>query len=77
MINKDSFIELSLQLYPELSKIREHLHANPELSFEEFNTSEFIKSKLDEWDVAYTEGWLKTGIVAEYNLPQAAAITFR
>lgn len=65
MITKDQFIELSKEIYPELKQIREHLHANPELSFEEYNTSDFIKSKLREWDIDYSEGWLKTGIVAE------------
>ena len=65
MITKGQFIELSKEIYPELKQIREHLHANPELSFEEYNTSDFIKSKLREWDIDYSEGWLKTGIVAE------------
>lgn len=65
MIAKDPFIKLSKEIHPELSSIREYLHANPELSFEEFNTSELIKSKLKEWGITYSDGWVKTGIVAE------------
>ena len=42
------FVDLSHEVYPELKSIREHFHANPELSFEEFETSAFIKSKLTE-----------------------------
>jgi amidohydrolase len=64
MIDQKLLIELSHQLYPELKLIREHLHANPELSFQEFETSAFIKAKLKEWGVSFTEGWVKTGIVA-------------
>jgi amidohydrolase len=32
---------------------RRHLHSNPELSFVEFETSKFIKSKLDEMGIPY------------------------
>ena len=43
--------------------IRRHLHANPELSFEEYATSEYIITKLKEYDIPYTSGYVKTGIV--------------
>ena len=33
--------------------IREHIHQNPELSFEEFNTSKFIQSKLTEFGIEF------------------------
>lgn len=64
MIDQEILIELSKQLYPELRLIREHLHAHPELSFEEVESSSFIKSKLKDWGISYTDGWVKTGIVA-------------
>ncbi len=64
MIDQKLLIELSHQVYPELKLIREHLHANPELSFQEFETSDFIKTKLKEWGIPFTDGWVKTGIVA-------------
>ncbi len=44
--------------------IRRHLHANPELSFKEFETSRFVCSKLDEWGISYKSGYVETGIVA-------------
>ena len=46
-----------------LVKWREHLHANPELSFQEYNTSAFVASRLDEMNVSY-EVVANTGIVA-------------
>lgn len=33
----------------EMISIRHYLHANPELSLEEFNTSELVAGKLANW----------------------------
>lgn len=43
--------------------IRSHLHANPELSYQEFETSAFVQSKLQEMGIAF-EVMATTGIVA-------------
>ena len=43
---------------------REHLHAHPEPSFQEFNTSAFVASKLKELKIPYQQGIAGTGIVA-------------
>jgi amidohydrolase len=48
----------------QITEIRHHLHAHPELSFQEFQTSAFIKEKLDELKIEYVGGFVKTGIVA-------------
>lgn len=48
----------------EILSIRRHLHANPELSFKEFETSKFVCKTLDEWGISYKSGYVKTGIVA-------------
>jgi amidohydrolase len=50
--------------FQDTKKIREHLHAHPELSFKEFNTSAYICSQLDELKIEYTKGYVGTGIVA-------------
>ncbi len=65
MIDQKKFTELSHTIYEELKSIREHLHRHPELSFEEFETSSFIKSKLNEWGIDFSDAWVKTGIVAK------------
>lgn len=44
--------------------IRRHIHQHPELSFQEFQTAEFIKSKLREADITFTDGHVRTGIIA-------------
>ncbi|MDG1477899.1 MAG: M20 family metallopeptidase [Vicingaceae bacterium] len=47
----------------EVIEIRRHLHRNPELSFQEFNTSKFVCDKLEEYGIEYEKGIVKTGIV--------------
>lgn len=56
--------ELIESAYQEAKIIREHIHQNPELSFKEYETSKYIQSKLDEFGIEYTTGWVETGIVA-------------
>ena len=46
----------------EMIAIRRHLHANPELSLEEFNTSALVADKLAGWGYAVTRGLGKTGV---------------
>ena len=62
LINKIK--DLSDQYFEEIRDIRRHIHAHPELSFHEFETSKYISSKLDEWGIPYQNGFVKTGIVA-------------
>jgi len=46
-----------------LIELRHHLHAHPELSFKEFETSRFIAGKLSEWNINY-KIIAETGVVA-------------
>lgn len=46
----------------EFIEVRHHLHANPELSYEEYNTSKFIQSKLTEWNIPF-EVKATTGVI--------------
>ena len=48
---------------PYLVNTRHHLHANPELSFQEFETSQFIKSELSRIGIEFTS-IADTGVVA-------------
>ena len=45
--------ELSKAYAPEFIAVRHHLHANPELSYQEFETSKFIQQKLAEWKIPF------------------------
>lgn len=55
---------LANQYLNEVVSIRRHLHQHPELSFEEFNTSKFVCSILDKYNISYKKDIVKTGIVA-------------
>lgn len=48
----------------EIIDLRRHLHANPELSYEEFNTAKFVAAKLRSYGIEPKEGVATTGIVA-------------
>ncbi|MES1214524.1 MAG: M20 family metallopeptidase [Bacteroidota bacterium] len=53
---------LAKQYAQEFIDIRHHLHANPELSYEEFETSKFIQQKLKEFGIPF-EIKATTGVV--------------
>ncbi len=59
---KESIQALAKQYASEFIDIRHHLHANPELSFKEFETSAFVQKKLVEWGIPF-EIKAVTGVV--------------
>jgi len=71
--------QLSENIHPDLINIRRHIHAHPELSFEEYNTVDFVASELDKLNIPYTKGVAKTGLVAliEGKLPEKKCIALR
>ncbi len=63
----------------EIIQIRRFIHQNPELSFQEFNTSKYIQKFLEKNEIPYETGILETGIVAkiEGNNPSDKLIVLR
>lgn len=59
----DIIKEKAEKYHSEMIAVRRHLHAHPELSFEEYKTSEYVAGKLDELGIPYQKGFVKTGIV--------------
>ncbi len=53
----------ALEYFPDIQAIRHHIHANPELSFEEYKTAEFISGKLTEWGISHETGVAGTGVI--------------
>lgn len=58
----DSIKEKSAEIFPEIIKLRREIHSNPELAFEEVQTSALVKKCLSEWGIEYKE-MAKTGVV--------------
>lgn len=59
---KEEIKRLAKQYAQEFIEIRHHLHANPELSYEEYETSKFIQNKLKEFGIPF-EIKATTGVV--------------
>lgn len=65
--------------FPDIQAIRHHIHAHPELSFEEYNTAAFISEKLTSWNIPHKTGIAGTGIVGiiEGKNPSKRCIALR
>lgn len=76
---KDQIRTLAKTYKSEFISNRRHLHANPELSFQEYKTAEFVTSKLKEIGITQYETKADTGIVAliEGNNPSKKTIALR
>jgi amidohydrolase len=65
MKNDIGHIENEVQkLLPKIRELRHYLHAHPELSLKEFNTSLFIREYLLALDIKVFDPYLKTDVVA-------------
>ena len=75
---KQKIQELSSKIYNDVVGYRQHIHANPELSFKEFQTSLFIKEKLTAWGIEFKE-MANTGVVGliKGELPSDQIIALR
>ncbi|MCU0434219.1 MAG: M20 family metallopeptidase [Bacteroidia bacterium] len=75
---KQAVQQASKELLPVLTQIRRHLHANPELSFQEHRTAAYVEAQLDALGIAYTR-LSGTGVVAliEGASPASKTIALR
>jgi amidohydrolase len=78
MINKDKIQHLSNEIFEQVVGYRQHIHANPELSFHEYETSAFIKKLLTDWGIPFSE-MANTGVVGliQGELPSEKIIALR
>ncbi|GGE54616.1 amidohydrolase [Pedobacter psychrotolerans] len=75
---KDKIKDLAATIFDDVVGYRQHLHANPELSYHEFETSAFVKEKLTQWGIEFTS-CANTGVVAllKGDLPSDQVIALR
>jgi len=59
---KEKIQQLAAQYANEFIEVRHHLHAHPELSYKEFETSAFVQQKLKGWNIPFTV-MATTGVV--------------
>lgn len=53
----------SQEIFPILQEIRHHIHAHPELSFQEYETSKYVASWLEKWGIEVQKNVAGTGMV--------------
>ncbi|GAA4416982.1 M20 family metallopeptidase [Nibrella viscosa] len=61
---QENIKSLARQYAPDIVANRRHLHANPELSFHEYNTARFVANELKAIGLQPQEGVANTGLVA-------------
>ena len=59
---REKIKSLAQQYEQEFIDVRRYLHAHPELSYQEFETSKFVQQKLAEWEIPF-EVKTATGVV--------------
>ena len=75
---KDQIQALAKKYKEDFIAVRHHLHANPELSYKEFETSKFVQAKLTEFGIPFTV-LAETGVVGliEGKNPSSKVIALR
>lgn len=76
---KEEIEKLSQEIFPKVVEWRRHIHANPELAFEEVETAKYVSSILTEYQIEHQTGIAKTGIIAliKGNNPDSRCIALR
>ncbi len=59
----DRIKQLAEKNFNDIVAIRRYIHQHPELSFNEHQTSAYIKSILKDWRISFTDNIADTGIV--------------
>src|SRR5690349_2962118 len=79
MMLLDKIKNLSQQHAKEVIGWRRHLHANPELSYKEFNTAKLVADQLKGFGLHPVEGVAGTGVVVlvEGKIPTGKTVALR
>jgi hypothetical protein len=65
------------ELFDWMVGIRRKIHENPELGFEEFETSKLIRAELDQMGVSYKHPFAETGVVGYIGTGSAPFVAIR
>ena len=79
MISVEKIKGLARQFAADMVQIRRHIHANPELSFQEFETARYVAAQLRGMGIEPLEGVADTGLTAviEGKNPASKTIALR
>jgi amidohydrolase len=79
LIKKEIIRQKTGDLFPELIKIRHHLHQHPELSYQETETAAYISGLLSKWGIEHQTGvggYGITGLIKGKN-PDSKTVALR
>jgi len=76
---KNKIKALSEDYFEEVLQLRRHIHANPELSFQEYETSKFVRETLEKFGYSGIESIANTGltVTVEGKNPDKKVIALR
>jgi amidohydrolase len=76
---KQRIQELASQISADVIDYRRYIHANPELSFEEYNTCNYVSGLLTQFGIKHDKGVAETGVVGyiEGKNPSSKVIALR
>lgn len=61
---EDRVKSIAADFNEEVLEMRRHIHANPELSFQEYKTAEYVSSRLKDYGIPHETGVADTGLTA-------------
>ena len=70
-------MERIAELHPEMIEWRHHLHAHPEIAFEEYDTAKFVAARLQECGIKVHRGLAGTGVVGTLAVGEGPSIGLR
>ncbi len=76
-MDKNYILKRAGELLPQQIKLRRELHQNPEIAFEEFQTTKFIKNHLKRHKIKTKSLRMKTGVLGIINEEKKPAVAIR
>ncbi|MBX9950820.1 MAG: amidohydrolase [Candidatus Obscuribacterales bacterium] len=74
MSNPQEMLEKAARLSEQIIEVRRRIHAAPELSFQEIQTSLLVKNRLEQLGFTVKTGIAKTGLIADFGTGKTIAI---
>lgn len=74
MSNAQEILEKATKLLPQIIELRRQLHAAPELSFQELQTAQVAKERLEKMGFSVRSEIAKTGLIADFGSGKTIAI---
>lgn len=65
-------MQVDQSLFEWMRTVRRTIHANPELSYQEYKTSQYIQEQLSKLSIPFKNGWGGTGVLASLGIKNSS-----